>query len=279
MPTPCHPSSPLRRSFVAACAALAFSPMAALAAYPDKPIKMVVPYSPGGATDVIGRIVAQRLSAALGQQVIVENRGGAGGNLGAEAVAKAPKDGYTILMGAMTSHSTMATLMKGKLGYDLLKDLTPVQVVGYVPLVFVVNPAVPAQNFGQLMSYAKANPGKLSYASSGAGAPQRMAAEMFRLQLGTDMLHVPYKGSGPAMTDLAGGQVNMTAETVPASLQLIKAGKLRALAVTTSRAHLPCSPTCPRSARQAARRGKASRWCPPSACWCRPERRTMSWPG
>lgn len=226
--------SPARRALVAAAAAAALLPLSAWSAgYPDKPIRLVVPYPPGGATDVIGRIVAQRLGAALGQQVVVDNRGGAGGNLGAEAVAKAPKDGYTLLMGAITSHSTMQTLMKGRLSYDLLKDLTPVQVVGFVPLVFVVHPSVPAQSYGQLVSYAKANPGKLSYASSGAGAPQRMAAEMFRLQLGVDMLHVPYKGSGPAMTDLVGGQVNLMAETVPAALQLIKTNKLRALAVTT----------------------------------------------
>lgn len=220
----------LRRAL--ALTALA-APLAAFAAYPDKPIRMVVPYPPGGATDVIGRILAQRLGAALGQQVIVENKGGAGGNLGAEAVARAKNDGYTLLMGAITSHSTMATLEKGRLGYDLLKDFTPVQVVGFVPLVFVVHPSVPATSFNQLVSHAKANPGKLSYASSGAGAPQRMAAEMFRKQVGVEMLHVPYKGSGPAMTDLVGGQVNLMAETVPAALQFIKAGKLRALGVTT----------------------------------------------
>ncbi|NKE66535.1 tripartite tricarboxylate transporter substrate binding protein [Ramlibacter sp. RBP-2] len=223
----------LRRGLCAAAAAAALLPALAWAAYPDKPIRMIVPYPPGGATDVIGRIVAQRLSTALGQQVVVDNRGGAGGNIGADAVAKAKPDGYTILMGAMTSHSTMARLERGKLPYDLQKDLTAVQVVGYVPLVFVVHPSVPVQNFGQLVSYARSNPGKLTYASSGAGAPQRMAAEMFRLQAGADMIHVPYKGSGPAMNDLVGGQVLMMAETVPAALQQVKAGKLRALAVTT----------------------------------------------
>ncbi|HEY0885652.1 MAG TPA: tripartite tricarboxylate transporter substrate-binding protein, partial [Ramlibacter sp.] len=223
----------LRRGLCATAAAAALLPALAWAAYPDKPIRMVVPYPPGGATDVIGRIVAQRLSTALGQQVIVDNRGGAGGNIGADAVAKAKPDGYTILMGAMTSHSTMARLERGKLPYDLQKDLTAVQVVGYVPLVFVVHPSVPVQNFGQLVSYAKSNPGKLTYASSGAGAPQRMAAEMSRLQAGADMIHVPYTGSGPAMNDLVGGQVLMMAETVPAALQQVKAGKLRALAVTT----------------------------------------------
>jgi len=225
--------NPLRRRLCAAFAAAALLPAAAWAAYPDKPLRLVVPYPPGGATDVIGRIVAQRLSTALGQQVVVDNRGGAGGNIGADAVAKAKPDGYTLLMGAITSHSTMARLERGKIAYDLQKDLTAVQVVGYVPLVFVVHPSVPVKNFGELVSYAKANPNKLSYASSGAGAPQRMAAEMFRIRAGADMIHVPYKGSGPAMTDLVGGQVLMAAETVPAALQQVKAGKLRALAVTT----------------------------------------------
>jgi tripartite-type tricarboxylate transporter receptor subunit TctC len=238
-----HPR--LRRGLLAAFTAAALLPAAAFAAWPEHPIKLVVPYPPGGATDVIGRIVAQRLSTALGQQVIVDNRGGAGGNIGADLVAKAKPDGYTLLMGAMTSHSTMARLERGKLSYDLQKDLTAVQVVGYVPLVFVVHPSVPATSFQQLVSYAKANPHKLTYASSGAGAPQRMAVEMFRVQSGADMIHVPYKGSGPAMTDLVGGQVLMAAETVPAALQQIKAGKLRALAVTgaTRSPLLPDVPT------------------------------------
>lgn len=223
----------------------AMAPLQASAAWPEKAVTMVVPYPPGGATDVIGRILAQRLTTALGQQVVVENRGGAGGNIGAAAVAKAKNDGYTILMGAITSHSTMATLEKGRLQYDLLKDLTPVMIVGQVPLVFVVHPSVPANNLKELIAYGRANPGKLSYASSGAGAPQRMAAELFKRQAGLEMLHVPYKGSGPAMIDLISGTVLMMTETAPASLQFVKAGKLRALAVTTAQriSMLPDVPT------------------------------------
>jgi tripartite-type tricarboxylate transporter receptor subunit TctC len=234
-----------RRKLCAAIAAAALVPATAWAAYPDKPIRMIVPYPPGGATDVIGRILATRLSTALGQAVVIDNRGGAGGNIGANAAAQSNADGYTILMGAITSHSTMAKLQKGRLPYDLQKDLTAVMVVGFVPLVFVVHPSVPVNNFKELVAYAKANPGKLSYASSGAGAPQRMAAEMFRIQAKANMIHIPYKGSGPAMTDLVGGQVHMMAETVPAALQQIKAGKLRALAVTTPQriSMLPDVPT------------------------------------
>jgi len=239
-----------RRRLLASGAALALAgalgPAAAGAAqYPDKPLRLVVPYPPGGATDVVGRVLAEALSGELGQQVVVENRGGAGGNVGADAVARAEPDGYTLLMGAITSHSIMATLEKDKISYKLLEDLTPVSTIAAVPLVFVVNPKLPINDLKELIAYAKAHPGELTYASSGAGAPQRMAAELFKRQAGVDMLHVPYRGSGPAMTDLVGGQVLTMVETVPASLGFIKSGKLRALAVTTSEriSMLPDMPT------------------------------------
>jgi tripartite-type tricarboxylate transporter receptor subunit TctC len=226
-------------------AGLLAAPGGAGAAYPDKPIRMVVPYPPGGATDVIGRVMAQRLSTALGQQVIVDNRGGAGGNVGADAVAKAVPDGYTVLMGAMTSHSIMATLERATIKYNFERDLVPVSIVGSVPLVFVVNPTVPANTLKELIAHAKANPGKLSFASSGAGAPQRMGGELFKRTAGLDMMHIPYKGSGPAMTDLMGGHVLTMVETVPAALPHIKAGKIRPLAVTTAQriSMLPDVPT------------------------------------
>lgn len=232
------------RSIAYAALILGFSGVVQ-AAYPDKPIKLIVPYPPGGATDVIGRILAKNLGDSLGQQVLVENRGGAGGNIGAEAVAKASPDGYTLLMGAVTSHSTMATLEKGKLRYDILKDFAPVMIVGSVPLVVVVNPNVPVRTLRGLVDYGKANPDKLNYASSGAGAPQRMGAEIFQKEAGLKITHVPYKGSGPAMTDLVAGQVNLMVETVPAALPFITAGQLRPLAVTTAKriSMLPDVPT------------------------------------
>ena len=221
------------------------APVLAADAYPSRPITLVVPYSAGGATDVIGRVLAQNLQEALGQPVIVDNRAGAGGNIGAQAVARAPADGYTLLMGALTSHSIIATLERDKIKYNLEKDFAPISIVGTVPLVFVVNPSVPAKTLKELIAYAKSKPGEVTFGSSGAGAPQRMGAELFQRRAGLQLLHVPYKGSGPAMTDLVGGQVLMMVETVPASLPFIKSGKLRALAVTTPQriSMLPDVPT------------------------------------
>ena len=218
---------------VGAVTGLAAAPGMSYAAYPDKPIRLVVPFPPGGATDVIGRVIGQKLGVALGQPVIVDNRNGAGGNIGADAVAKAAPDGYTILLGAITSHSIMSTLEKATIKYNFEKDLVPVSIVGSVPLVFVVNPNVPAKTLKELIAYAKSKPGEMSFASSGAGGPQRMAGELFKRSAGIDMIHIPYKGSGPALVDLIGGQVLTMVETVPAALPHIKSGKLRALAVTT----------------------------------------------
>ncbi len=220
-------------------------PSQAQETYPTKPIKLIIPFPPGGATDVIGRILALELSKTLNQQVVVDNRSGDSGNIGADLASKAPGDGYTLLMGALTSHAINASLEKNTIKYDLEKDFRPVAVVGFVPLVFVVNPTVPVKNMKEFIAYAKANPGKLTFASSGPGGPQRLAMEMFRSQEGVDLLHVPYKGSGPAMTDLIGGQVLSMSETVPAALAFIQGGQLRALAVTTPKriSQLPDVPT------------------------------------
>ncbi|WP_313696575.1 tripartite tricarboxylate transporter substrate binding protein [Achromobacter sp.] len=229
----------------AAFAVPSFASAQAADSYPSKPIRLIIPYPPGGATDVIGRIVGQRLSDEIGGQVVIENRGGAGGNIGAAEVARAAPDGYTLLMGALTSHSVMATLEKDTIPYDLRKDFAPAGVVGFVPLVAVVNPKLPIKSLSELVTYAKANPGKLNFASSGAGAPQRMAMELFKQIAGVNIVHVAYRGSGPAMTDLVGGQVETMTETVPAAISFIKSGQLRPLAVLTPQrvSMLPDIPT------------------------------------
>lgn len=168
----------------------------------------MVPYPPGGATDVIGRVLAQKLGAALGQQFVVDNRAGAGGSLGAGQVAKSPADGYTLLMGALTSHSINAALSPATVPYDINKSFAPISIVGTVPLVFVVHPDVKAKTLSELIALAKAQPGKLAFASAGNGSPQHLSTEMFKRVAGVDVLHVPYKGSGPAMTDLPGLEVS-----------------------------------------------------------------------
>ncbi|KDD88755.1 tripartite tricarboxylate transporter family receptor [Bordetella bronchiseptica MBORD678] len=232
-------------SMLALCAGFALQPVAAQSAYPDRPIRMIVPYPPGGATDVIGRVLAKEMSGALGQSVVVENRAGAAGNIGADVVAKATPDGYTILMGAMTSHAINAVLYQGRVSYDIEKSFAPVAIVGTVPLVFVVNPAVPADSLQSLIALAKSKPGYLTMASAGNGSPQHLAGEMFKRVAGVDLLPVPYKGSGPAMTDLMGGQVLSMIETVPAAQGNVKGGKLRALAVASAQRveSLPDVPT------------------------------------
>ena len=212
--------------------------------YPSRPVRIVVPFPPGGAADFIARVLAQSLSEPLAQPVIVDNRPGASGNLGAEAVAKAQGDGYTILMGALTSHSINHNLERKVLRYDLERDLSPVTIVATVPYVLVVHPSVPAQSMQEFIAYARAKPGHLTYGSSGAGAPQRLAAEAFKLRAGIDMLHVPYKGSGQVINDLVGGQVLAAFESVPAALPHIRGAKLRALAVTTTQ-RIPMLPEVP----------------------------------
>ena len=216
------------------CSFLLISPHLLAQNYPNKPIRFVIPFPPGGATDIIGRIISMELTKTLGQQVVADNRGGSSGNIGADIVAKSPNAGYTLLMGAMTSHAINASLEKATIRYDLEKDLIPISVVGVVPMVIVVNPKLPVYNLKDFISYAKANPGRVTFASSGAGAPQRLAMEMLKNMTQIDILHVPYRGSGPAMTDLVGGQVLSMSETLPACQQFIESKQLRPLAVTTA---------------------------------------------
>ncbi len=226
-----------KRSFAAiSLAALllsaALAPSGALAQpYPSKPIRLVVPYAPGGGTDIISRAVANELSKTLGQAVNVDNRPGAGGNLGAELVARSAPDGYTLLTSASSLHGITPFLYK-KLAYDPNKDLVPIIVLAGFANVLVVNPAVPAHSVKDVIALAKADPGKLSCASSGSGSTIHMSCEMFKHMLGVQITHVPYKGSGPALTDLMGGQVNIMFDNIPSSISHIRAGKLRALATT-----------------------------------------------
>jgi len=226
--------------FAAAPFALAQSP----APYPSHPVRVVVPFPAGGTTDILARAIAQRYSEAFGQPFVVDNRPGAGGNLGAELVAKSAPDGYTLVMGTVGTHAINPSLY-AKMPYDHVKDFAPVLLVAGVPNVLEVNPNLPVHTLAQFVSYAKAHPGELNFASSGSGTSIHLAAELFKTMAGVSMQHVPYKGSAPALQDLVGGQVQLMFDNLPSSLPLIKAGKLRAIAVTsaTRAAALPDVPT------------------------------------
>ena len=212
--------------------------------YPAKPIRMMIGFPPGGGTDIIGRIVAQKLGDALGQQIIVDNRGGASGQLAAELVSKAAPDGYTIMMAHIAAISILPSLV-AKLPYDAQKDFAPVSLAAIGPNLLVVHPSVPAKNVKELVALAKSRPGQLQYASPGAGTVQHLAGELFKLQAKIDMLHVPYKGSGQSIVDLIAGQVHMDFDAVPPVINYVRQGKLRALAVTSAKRFtlLPDMPT------------------------------------
>ena len=199
--------------------------------FPSKPVRLVCPYAPGGATDIISRAIALELSRNLGQPVTVENRPGAGANLGAELVARSAPDGYTLLMGGGSLHGITPALYT-KLTYDPNRDLAPLIALAGFSNVLVVNPGLKANSVKELIALAKAQPGSLSYASSGSGSTIHMSGEMFKYLTGVDMLHIPYKGSGPAVTDLMAGQVNLMFDNIPSSMPHIRSGRLRALATT-----------------------------------------------
>ena len=211
--------------------------------YPARPLRLVVPFSPGGAADVPGRILSQKMSEALGQQVVVDNRPGAGSTIGADQVAKAPPDGYTLLMMSNT-HFVSAALYK-KLAYDSLNDYAPVTQATSAPNIIVVHPSLPARTVKELIALARAKPGKIDYASSGNGSTQHLTGALFTKMAGIDMTHIPYRGSGPATADLLSGQVTVGFPGIAGMLPQIKAGKLRALAVTGARRspELPQVPT------------------------------------
>jgi tripartite-type tricarboxylate transporter receptor subunit TctC len=208
----------------AACAAQA-------QAYPSKPIRMVVPWPPGGTNDSLGRALAEPLGRVLNQQVIVDNRGGSNGVIGAEAVARAPGDGYTIMFHSITSHVTNPAVYR-KLGYDTIADFTPITQIAWVPLVIVVHPSFPPRNVRELIALARSQPGQINYASFGQGSMSHLAGELLKMMAKIDIVHIPYKGGGPALIDALAGHVPVYFSSIAPSLPHIKAGRLRALALT-----------------------------------------------
>lgn len=216
---------------LAVAAALVFA-MPAMADYPDRPVRMVVPFTPAGATDLLARVVGEQLGRRLGQPVLVENRPGAGANLGAEAAAHAPADGYTILMGPASVYAVSATLYP-RLGYDLLRDLAPVSLVANVPHVLLVNNDLPVDSVAGLVALARKRPGALNIASQGSGTVSHLEAELLKNMASIDMVHVPYRGSAPAQADLLGGRVQVLFDSIAAALPQLRAGKLRAIAVAS----------------------------------------------
>jgi tripartite-type tricarboxylate transporter receptor subunit TctC len=206
----------------------------AAAAYPSKPIRYVVPYPPGGPLDIVARVLGQKLAERWGQAVIVDNRAGAGGNIGVDLVAKAPADGYTIVMGAVATHAINVHLY-AKLPFDPIRDFAPVVLITQVPNILVVNPQVAARSVKELIALAKAKPGSLNFGSGSTGSAGHLAGELFKTTAGVDMVHVPYKGAAPAVADLLAGQVQIMFDNLSSALPNVKSGRLRALAVTTAK--------------------------------------------
>jgi len=239
-------ADPQRRFFGAVAAALALAASfgaAAQPAYPDKPIRFIVPYPPGGGTDVIARIVQDRFAQQIGQPVIIENRGGAAGSLGTDIAAKSAADGYTVLF-TLSSH-TINPAIYPKLPFDTVKDFLPVGTVASLPQILVANLQFPANTVAELTALAKAKPGTIAFASVGNGSPGHLAGELYKLRTGTQLTHVPYRGGGPAVTDVMGGQVPLLWVSIPAAAQFVKQGRLKALAVSTTKrsAAFPDVPT------------------------------------
>jgi len=232
------------RIVIAVLALVGAAPAAGAAGYPDHPVRMIVPFTPAGATDLLARLVGERLGVKLGQSVVIDNRAGAGGNVGAEIAARAAPDGYTLLMGPASVYAISATLYP-RLGYDLVKDLTPVSLVANVPHVLLVNNDLPVKSVPELVQLAKKKPGQLNIASQGSGTVSHLEAELLKHMAGIDMLHVPYRGSAPAILDLIGGRVQVMFDSIASALPHIRAGKLRAIAVAsnTRSSLLPNVPT------------------------------------
>ena len=236
------PSRLDRRQFLALVGAAAATP--AWAAFPDKPLRMIVPFPAGGAADIMARGLAQHLGEALGQQVVIDNRGGAGGTVAVEAVARAPADGYTLLFATMGTQAINPALY-AKLRYDPVKDFAPIALTHITPRVLVVGPSIKAQSVAELITLAKSKPGQVSYGSAGNGSSSHLSGALFESMAGVDMVHVPYKGSAPLLTDVLAGRIDVTFDSFTVYEEHIKAGKVRALAVTSARRMgvLPQTPT------------------------------------
>jgi tripartite-type tricarboxylate transporter receptor subunit TctC len=234
----------LKTLFVAFFIAAATLPPLHAQTYPNKPIRLIVPFPPGGGNDILARTIGQKLTESTGQQVVIDNRGGAGGNIGAETAARAAPDGYTLFLGGVGSHGTNPGL-QAKLPYDPVKDFAPITLIAAAPLIVVAHPSLPAKSIGELIAYAKARPGQINFASSGTGSIAHLAPEMLNAMAKIRMMHIPYKGTGPALVDLLGGQVQVMMNSAVSMLPQVKSGKLRALAVTGLRrlAALPDLPT------------------------------------
>jgi tripartite-type tricarboxylate transporter receptor subunit TctC len=238
------------RSLVVVALALAsvFSPPAFAQAWPSKPVRIVVPYPPGGGNDNLARIFGQKLTERTGQPFVIENKPGAGTLIGSEAAAKSPGDGYTFLLSSIVTHA-LAPALYAKIPYDPLRDFVPVTTLAVAPTVLVVNKDFPAKSVTELIALAKANPGKYTFASGGSGTTPHIAGEIFKSMTGTDLLHVPYKGGGPALTDLVGGRIDMMFDTAASAMPHVRSGNLRALAIATPARH-PDFPDLPTFAEQ-----------------------------
>ena len=245
---------------IAACAGILVLPTAALAQsdYPNKPVKLIVGFAPGGSTDIVARIVAQRLGERLGQTIVVENRAGAGGTIGADAAAKAPPDGYTLTLGTTSTHAIAAGVYS-KLPYNPVTDFTPISLVAITPYLLVVNPEVQARNLKEFLALAKSQPGKLNYASAGNGTATHLAMEMLKDAAKVDLVHIPYKGNAPADTAILAGEVQAVFGSMPALLQNTKANKVRPLAVGTA-TRSPALPDVPTVAEQGYPGFEAALW-------------------
>src|SRR5258707_5912721 len=242
-----------------ALAALAVAAPAHAQGYPAKPVRMIVAYPPGGGTDIVGRVVAQKLGELLGQSVVVENRGGASGNIGTEFAAHAAPDGYTILMGNVAPNAINVSLFRN-LPFDPVADFAPLSLVASTPNILVVHPSTPVRTVRELIALAKAKPGTLNFASAGVGSSSHLAGELFRILAGADIVHVPYKGAGPAMGDVLSGQVQLYFATMPAAMPHVKTGKLAPVAVTSAR-RSQALPDLPTIAESGVPGYDASTWC------------------